>query len=1295
MAYGLDVEEFDELRDLWLEVGSFSQLLRNPLKKDPYSLLQGDAFFTVKIQEIISKWVDRKRGMCLLPDGQQTLTVILTTSLLSAELKPFTDDFDTEILEPNHRAMFTFQDEHFRESSLLASRLALAARTTASFPGAFEASYIPIGESNTDGKSKAANGAGTARTGRPDMDGIANFPRSHWAVDGGVLVNKPVGPALAAILKRPSNSEVRRVVAYVNPDPGSPRQEIDVEAAVPTIGEVVLKSVVSLPRAESIAEHLEELREVNQRGSDTRDLRDSLLRGVRLGPASKHLRRHIDVPNVADQLYPYWIKQRATQAVDIRLEAHFVKASIDQTHRLAEDAVKTPVTFRELRLALEQARGDKNWLASRLPVAEEPGTPDADPETPINLSEKWATWCWGFQPLEYIANLALDLIHRAFALLPLNAASVRGELGALRGRVHVERAFLRTMRAADEDYWEENLATLSVEYPDIIDCAPKLADNLYGRWPMPPRGVLRLDGEALKAPSGLETLPASDRARVELWRTFTTLVVEQDDIREREHDSEEDSLARARAVTLAKTIDKLRENLPDADDEAMAEKLLAETRTTEMRIAWALTTIVHELGGPMAQAIAISRERAETMAQKANAAPDPCAVPITDPSVSLTDIGKKLKILVDEPQLQGAETTRDRVILARLLRQLLSLYVVHSCTVANIGDSPRLELIQMSAFCENQVVPDRFLPEQKVAGLQVGHFGGFLKRSWRANDWMWGAMDGAERIIAMLIDPARLRQCFDNADDAMEQFNKILTGRKEGLAGTLDDRERQFLDEAWKRRESEIRTELELVYVPPGKPLPRRLDNLCAMATYVAQLVICKAQLPVVAQAVVTSAREGAGESIEAVEFVEALRAVMEPNPRESTADRPRRRLSIVEVGDLLERCTIGMEKATDELASDLGAATAAKAAAVAATAVSGTHAGLGLLSVPAKSIRAAVLGVYFATTAALRKTRIGVAVTFLLLAIGAGAVGARLLGADVPGSIMVGAILLLAVWLLNTGASAKAWWTSFIGALALVVIALSFIDSSAACSTFATDCAETQPGWKSNLPQIVAVVLALAALSCLVTSIRYLFERSIQRNLELLGAPLLTSRPQRVQAFVESENRRSDLVVWLSAVVKAKAFKTLVATVVLAALAVAYPWRIHAALFEGKLADDVKRGLLGIIAIAVALAAVAVITRTYVGSNSPKRMSVRRLLGVVVLVAIVVTLLVTRTNDHITLQRGDIVRWVRTLGDNRAIVVLMGLPAVFIALEYARTQYQLLHAKSAHRKALVRLRSAAAKKIA
>ena len=38
----------------------------------------------------------------------------------------------------------------------------------------------------------------------------------------------------------------------------------------------------------------------------------------------------------------------------------------------------------------------------------------------------------------------------------------------------------------------------------------------------------------------------------------------------------------------------------------------------------------------------------------------------------------------------------------------------------------------------------------KLAGVELAHFGAFLKRSWRANDWMWGRLDAAERLVTLL-----------------------------------------------------------------------------------------------------------------------------------------------------------------------------------------------------------------------------------------------------------------------------------------------------------------------------------------------------------------------------------------------------------------------------------------------------------------------------------------------------------------------------------------------------------------
>ena len=39
----------------------------------------------------------------------------------------------------------------------------------------------------------------------------------------------------------------------------------------------------------------------------------------------------------------------------------------------------------------------------------------------------------------------------------------------------------------------------------------------------------------------------------------------------------------------------------------------------------------------------------------------------------------------------------------------------------------------------------------KLKGISYGHFGGFLQRDWRENDYLWGRFDGAERLLHLLL----------------------------------------------------------------------------------------------------------------------------------------------------------------------------------------------------------------------------------------------------------------------------------------------------------------------------------------------------------------------------------------------------------------------------------------------------------------------------------------------------------------------------------------------------------------
>ena len=75
-----------------------------------------------------------------------------------------------------------------------------------------------------------------------------------------------------------------------------------------------------------------------------------------------------------------------------------------------------------------------------------------------------------------------------------------------------------------------------------------------------------------------------------------------------------------------------------------------------------------------------------------------------------------------------------------------------------------LELVQMSSDTRTKL-DRRSLAEEKLTGMALHHFGAFYKASWRANDWMWGRIDGAGWLVHLLLDPRRLHQLASEADD--------------------------------------------------------------------------------------------------------------------------------------------------------------------------------------------------------------------------------------------------------------------------------------------------------------------------------------------------------------------------------------------------------------------------------------------------------------------------------------------------------------------------------------------------
>ncbi|MFE0509428.1 patatin-like protein [Streptomyces sp. NPDC058964] len=264
--------DLGSLRDFWLTSGAFETLLRDPTETQPPSLLQGDG---VLFQELVKGIDDLGVATRSAPRPPGTVAhdvtgrtqVFITTTLLTGETDRFTDSYGTQVQDDDHRGLFVFDEDSLR-SGTGAQAVALAARSSASFPAAFEPSFLPY-DTPVAGRSGAPE--------RPAMRKYANITRPHWAADGGLLANRPIRPLLRAVFDHPAERQVRRVLLYVVPSTGGAPDPRTAPAAESfdrpwTLGEALMKDLGSA-LSQSISAELAELRDHNDRMDALRDTR--------------------------------------------------------------------------------------------------------------------------------------------------------------------------------------------------------------------------------------------------------------------------------------------------------------------------------------------------------------------------------------------------------------------------------------------------------------------------------------------------------------------------------------------------------------------------------------------------------------------------------------------------------------------------------------------------------------------------------------------------------------------------------------------------------------------------------------------------------------------------------------------------------------------------------------------------------------------------------------------------------------------------------------------------------------
>ncbi|MGI9823380.1 DUF3376 domain-containing protein [Agromyces sp. Marseille-Q5079] len=228
----------DGILGTWLTTGSAWGLLQTGEPSQFDSVLRGDTFFWPELTGALERIAAGDVGGAARPAevGESDRTSAARSALasphvvvdLSATLIDGTDTTERGTAEGHAHFRFVGDDtdtvpdrgipglDPDADAARAWSRLAYAARTTSSFPGAFEPALIYSGEGPL-GTTDAAD--------TPDMRNVfsAHRPKARKhpfrVVDGGVLDNIPIDRALRAVRNVPANEHVNRALVYLDPSP--------------------------------------------------------------------------------------------------------------------------------------------------------------------------------------------------------------------------------------------------------------------------------------------------------------------------------------------------------------------------------------------------------------------------------------------------------------------------------------------------------------------------------------------------------------------------------------------------------------------------------------------------------------------------------------------------------------------------------------------------------------------------------------------------------------------------------------------------------------------------------------------------------------------------------------------------------------------------------------------------------------------------------------------------------------------------------------------------------------------
>lgn len=331
----------------------------------------------------------------------------------------------------------------------VAAKLALAARTTSSFPGAFEPAVVRV---TRDEEGQVGRRA-PATAGADNLFGqFSDASRTSYnVIDGGVLDNIPVARAIHAVAGSPARDSSRRYLLYLDPTPRLGGFDQDQEAKPDLVG-TLTGAFGAQGTAESVLDDIEELR----RHNDLAARYQALQRTIAAQLVSN------DAPFDASAMLGPSNTQRAT------LEARRIRALLqDPIRALGED----PFPDQTSAAPLVVARPDEAYR----PVLEQDALDALESQIAAHMLERLPSSL--DDPLSAVDGLGYPTLTRtAMALLEVaRAGEMSGQdWGPLKEQLYATHGLSSLMEHVGELFWPV--------YTSDTDNRPTAGDDDWCTW---------------------------------------------------------------------------------------------------------------------------------------------------------------------------------------------------------------------------------------------------------------------------------------------------------------------------------------------------------------------------------------------------------------------------------------------------------------------------------------------------------------------------------------------------------------------------------------------------------------------------------------------------------------------------------------------------------------------------------------------------------------------------------------------------------------------------------------------